>query len=142
MRHCSFRVYDPRSAASGMPTTTPWPRPPSGSTRTNASEPTRRSAAARCAPSADVEFITADYVAWYNQQRLMHRLGRVPPAEAEAQLLFPTRDRPTGRLTETRGCMKPNAVNFAVSAGQCLSSGKDVAAVMFWMTHCGLIERR
>ena len=33
---------------------------------------------------ADVEGITADYVAWYNQQRLMHRLGRVPPAEAEA----------------------------------------------------------
>jgi putative transposase len=34
---------------------------------------------------ADVELITADYVAWYNQQRLMHRLGRVPPAEAESQ---------------------------------------------------------
>jgi putative transposase len=34
---------------------------------------------------SDVELITADYVAWYNQQRLMHRLGRVPPAEAEAQ---------------------------------------------------------
>ena len=26
----------------------------------------------------------ADYVAWYNQSRLMHRLGRVPPTEAEA----------------------------------------------------------
>jgi putative transposase len=33
----------------------------------------------------DVELITADYVAWYNQQRLMHRLGRIPPAEAEAE---------------------------------------------------------
>jgi putative transposase len=33
----------------------------------------------------DVELITVDYVAWYNQQRLMHRLGRVPPAEAESQ---------------------------------------------------------
>jgi putative transposase len=32
----------------------------------------------------DVELITADYVAWYNQQRLMHRLGRVPPTEGEA----------------------------------------------------------
>ncbi|WP_264891119.1 IS3 family transposase, partial [Mycobacterium kiyosense] len=31
----------------------------------------------------DVEYITADYVAWYNQQRLMHRLGRIPPTEAE-----------------------------------------------------------
>ena len=35
-----------------------------------------------------------------------------------------------------------NAVNFAVFAGQCLSSGKDGAAVMFWMTHCGLIEAK
>jgi putative transposase len=34
---------------------------------------------------ADVELITAEYVSWYNQQRLMHRLGRVPPAEAEAR---------------------------------------------------------
>ena len=32
----------------------------------------------------DVELITADYVSWFNQQRLMHRLGRIPPAEAEA----------------------------------------------------------
>jgi hypothetical protein len=29
---------------------------------------------------ADVELITADYVASYNQPRLMHRLGAVPPA--------------------------------------------------------------
>ena len=34
---------------------------------------------------SDVEYITADYVAWFNQDRLMHRLGRVPPAEAEAR---------------------------------------------------------
>jgi putative transposase len=33
---------------------------------------------------SDVELIIADYVAWYNQSRLMHRLGRVPPTEAEA----------------------------------------------------------
>ena len=42
----------------------------------------------RCGPLrnlADVELITADYVSWYNQQRLMHRLGRIPPAEAEAE---------------------------------------------------------
>jgi putative transposase len=33
----------------------------------------------RCGPLrtlSDVELITADYVAWYNQGRLMHRLGR------------------------------------------------------------------
>lgn len=46
---------------------------------------------------ADVELITADYVAWYNQQRLMHRLGRVPPAEAEAHHYFEhVTDRPAG----------------------------------------------
>jgi hypothetical protein len=33
----------------------------------------------------DVELITADYVGWYNQQRLMHRLDRIPPAESEAR---------------------------------------------------------
>jgi putative transposase len=34
---------------------------------------------------ADVELITADYVAWCKQQRLMHRLGRIQSAEAEAE---------------------------------------------------------
>jgi putative transposase len=41
----------PSMAASAMPTTTPWPRRPSGSTRTNASGPIHRSAAARYATS-------------------------------------------------------------------------------------------
>jgi len=34
---------------------------------------------------ADLENITATWVAWYNGSRLMHRLGRRPPAEAEAE---------------------------------------------------------
>jgi len=34
---------------------------------------------------ADLENITSTWVSWYNDQRLMHRLGRRPPAEAEAQ---------------------------------------------------------
>jgi putative transposase len=34
---------------------------------------------------ADLEDITAAWVAWYNGSRLMHRLGRRPPAEAEAE---------------------------------------------------------
>jgi hypothetical protein len=36
---------------------------------------------------------------WYNQQRLMHRLGRVPPAEAEAEAHYHSEhvtDRPAG----------------------------------------------
>ncbi len=45
----------------------------------------------------DVEYVTADYLAWFNQQRLMHRLGRVPPAEAEAQYYSEhVTDRPAG----------------------------------------------
>jgi len=34
---------------------------------------------------ADVEALTAAWVHWYNTSRLMHRLGRRPPAEAEAE---------------------------------------------------------
>ena len=33
----------------------------------------------------DVEKITSEWVHWYNTSRLMHRLGRRPPAEAEAE---------------------------------------------------------
>ena len=33
---------------------------------------------------ADLEEITSAWVRWYNTRRLMHRLGRIPPAEAEA----------------------------------------------------------
>ena len=32
----------------------------------------------------DLEEITSAWVHWYNTARLMHRLGRRPPAEAEA----------------------------------------------------------
>jgi transposase InsO family protein len=34
---------------------------------------------------AGLEEATSAWVAWYNNERLMHRLGRTPPAEAEAQ---------------------------------------------------------
>ena len=34
---------------------------------------------------ADLEEATSAWVAWYNTERLMHRLGRRPPAEAEAE---------------------------------------------------------
>lgn len=33
---------------------------------------------------ADVELLTAHWVHWYNTDRLMHRLGRIPPIEYEA----------------------------------------------------------
>jgi putative transposase len=34
---------------------------------------------------ADLENMTSAWVSWYNTTRLMHRLGRIPPAEAEAE---------------------------------------------------------
>jgi len=33
---------------------------------------------------ADLEGITSAWAYWYNTSRLMHRLGRRPPTEAEA----------------------------------------------------------
>jgi len=39
-----------------------------------------------------VEAITAAWVHWYNTARLMHRLGRRPPAEAEAEYYQQAKD--------------------------------------------------
>jgi transposase InsO family protein len=41
---------------------------------------------------ADLEKITSAWVHWYNTSRLMHRLGRRPPAEAEAQYYQQAKD--------------------------------------------------
>lgn len=41
---------------------------------------------------ADLEEITSAWVHWYNTARLMHRLGRRPPAEAEADYYAQIRD--------------------------------------------------
>jgi putative transposase len=41
---------------------------------------------------SNLEAITADWVHWYNTSRLMHRLDRRPPAEAEADYYAQTRD--------------------------------------------------
>jgi putative transposase len=41
---------------------------------------------------ADLEEITSAWVHWYNTARLMHRLGRRPPAEAEAQYYQQAKD--------------------------------------------------
>jgi putative transposase len=45
---------------------------------------------------ADVELLTADWVGWYNQSRLMHRLGRKPPAEYEADYYAHHTEQPVG----------------------------------------------
>ena len=48
---------------------------------------------------SDVEAITAAWVHWYNTTRLMHRLDRRPPAEAEADYYAQTRDDQQVALT-------------------------------------------
>ena len=61
---------------------------------------------------SDVELITADYVAWYNQQPSHAPPRPCPTHRSRSPLLFRTRDRPTGRLTEPRGCMKLGMVHM------------------------------
>ena len=41
---------------------------------------------------ADLDDATAPWVHWYNNHRLMHRLGRRPPAEYEADYYARIRD--------------------------------------------------
>lgn len=49
---------------------------------------------------SDVELITAEWVHWFNTARLMHRLGRIPPAEAEAAYYAACEDdQPVGSQT-------------------------------------------
>jgi len=48
-----------------------------GEAEGRAAGPTRRSAAALPTGFPDLEMITADWVDWYNEHRLMHRLGRI-----------------------------------------------------------------
>ncbi len=44
----------------------------------------------------DVELLTADWTGWYNQSRIMHRLGRRPPAEHEADYYTLHAEQPAG----------------------------------------------
>jgi hypothetical protein len=105
--HTIRRSPAPTDHLTAIGASTPWPRPPSACTRTSASAPTHPFRRGPLRTLSDVELTTADYVPWFDQQRLMHRLGRVPPAEAESRYLCQSRDRSTGRLTEPRGCMNP-----------------------------------
>jgi putative transposase len=46
---------------------------------------------------ADVEEATSAWVHWYNEHRLMHRLGRIPPVEAEQNHYAQESDEQTRR---------------------------------------------
>ena len=53
----------------------------------------------------DLENITSAWVAWYNVRRLMHRLGRRPPAEAEAEYYVDESRVASGRLVSAQWCV-------------------------------------
>ena len=52
---------------------------------------------------ADLENITSAWVSWYNERRLMHRLGRRPPRGSRGRVLRSTRRRKAHRSHVT-GC--------------------------------------
>ena len=63
---------------------------------------------------ADLENITSAWVSWYNERRLMHRLGRRPPAEAEAEYYARLHAESTP-VTRNEVCTKlPDAVSRAI----------------------------
>lgn len=54
-----------------------------------------------------VELATLQWVHWFNHHRLLEPIGYIPPAEAEAKLLVPTR-------SEGQACclkLKPNSLH-------------------------------
>ena len=73
---------------------------------------------------ADVEKITSEWVHWYNTSRLMHRLGRRPPAEAEAEYWAalgltrePSRWPKSGNRGQARGRPIAQRAVWAILAG-------------------------
>src|SRR5258707_188927 len=75
---------------------------------------------------ADVELITVDYVAWF-QPAAPHAPPRPSPTRrSRSSVLFPIRDRPTGRLTEPRGGMKPGMVHSSRSRDHNLDYGIEM----------------
>ena len=71
---------------------------------------------------ADLEEITSAWVHWYNTSRLMHRLGRRPPAEAEAEYYRrpgTPRDRgqPAARAQSMKEAASPPLIFRARRAG-------------------------
>ncbi len=57
---------------------------------------------------ADLEEVTSAWVHWHNNQRLIHRIGRVPSTEADHYATTDTADRPD---TQTEVCIKPGTLH-------------------------------
>ena len=70
----------------------------------------------------NVELLTAESVHWYNTDRLMHRLGRIPPHDYEAihyaSNASPLRDcAPITGVHQTRGDSRREVVALIVARG-------------------------
>ena len=74
----SMRVWTPRSGRSAMRWTTPWPRPPSGRSRTNSSV-----AKAPGVTSTRSSWRTAEWVLWFNTERPHEYLDDFTPEAVE-----------------------------------------------------------
>jgi len=62
-----------------------------------------------------------------------------PTHRSGGPVLFPTRDRPTGRLTKPRGCMNPGMVQVALDPKPGISARLPVAPTRFpWPSSSGL----
>ena len=59
----------------------------------------------------DLENITSAWVSWYNERRLMRRLGRRPPAEAEANY-YARLHAGKHPVTRNEVCMKPGMLHL------------------------------
>ena len=65
---------------------------------------------------SDVELITADYVPWFKQQRLSTASAAFHPPKPSLATMPTSVTRPTGRLAEPRGCVKPGTLQHPVRA--------------------------
>ena len=54
---------------------------------------------------------TADWVHWYNTDRIMHRLGRIPPIEYE-NLYYATNTAQPGLHTHNHVCIELRAIQY------------------------------
>ncbi|SPZ77051.1 IS629 ORF2 [Shigella boydii] len=74
---------------------------------------------------AEVELATLTWVDWYNNRRLLERLGHIPPAEAKKLIMLPSETmiwQP--EFTDKTLSRKPGAVQYDVLRQYVLMPGK------------------
>ena len=72
---------------------------------------------------ADVELLTADWVHWYNTDRIMHRLGRIHPSNTRTSTTL--RTQPNQGCTHNHVCIELRAIQSML---QLMITGADIQA--------------